>query len=709
MSSQQHNQHPTSQARTLSTELHYKATVDDEEWAVSSIKVDSEWTLKKLKKEMLSQNEWDAESTVSFRNSMNLQFPLTTPLQKILTDNKEDSPLCVIVEQHVQKPPAPKKPKFDELKGDLSNAQILEFLGIFAKKHFRREDESENFCYPLMVSETWNSDKLYNLFRKKRATVLENIRNDDDPRAPFIVTVVAGLGNGKTHFLKAAPGFVGEESLYITYNQGQDLDTDKLTTRKALLLRIIFQTFGTGSFGAANFLTSSDGKSAIETWEYERLLSVAAERLNEKFARTTGFLICVDETRKLESLKKGATADLLSVLGALAVEVYKLSGRLQCTPLATALDNDGVDIYSTSHRKVETLELPTADSSAVDFVCRVMKLPEELIWKVFTVAGSHFRSIVTAIKVLNGGSAHVDIERLFSLSYNRLQQTLDKNTALAIEAYLKDMMERGGAATIPAPLRSLCSTDDAIPPTLICSAFRIVSRLQQLDADKHAFGIFHNDIDNDAFNQLELSAKSFDLLRSVWGMNVIPSSMKICNGPLWYSELRFPRSMQTSDKGILQTKGQQQKEVVWSGLRPKIGVYYHPGLANHPWIDRFFVAQAKDESQKCLVLYQDKINAAGFPNAVKDLNLAARILKQNLNMPVLCIANVIGASSQTRSQSRFEYPYVLVRDEELDGFYTTNFSHAMRFLRTRFRDAGTKQGAGGATNEVKHMNGNESK
>ena len=131
------------------------------------------------------------------------------------------------------------------------------------------------------------------------------------------------------------------------------------------------------------------------------------------------------------------------------------------------------------------------------------------------------------------------------------------------------------------------------------------------------------------------------------------------------------------------------KKVVWTGLEPVIGVYYHPGLANHPWIDRFFMADTKS-GKKCLVLYQDKINAAGFPNAVEDLNLAAKILTEKLKVEVLCIANVIDASGQTRSQSNFEYPYLLVRDSELDEFYTTNFAPAMRFLRTRFHDHGAK-------------------
>ena len=51
--------------------------------------------------------------------------------------------------------------------------------------------------------------------------------------------------------LKSEVWFVDQESLFITYSQGQDLEIDKAATRKALLIRIIFQALGTGSFGAA--------------------------------------------------------------------------------------------------------------------------------------------------------------------------------------------------------------------------------------------------------------------------------------------------------------------------------------------------------------------------------------------------------------------------------------------------------------------------
>jgi hypothetical protein len=200
--------------------------------------------------------------------------------------------------------------------------------------------------------------------------------------------------------------------------------------------------------------------------------------------------------------------------------------------------------------------------------------------------------------------------------------------------------------------------------------------------------IYHNCIENDAFDQLELSSMHFDLLRSIWEMNVVPTSLPIEGAPKWYSNLTFPCRMTTSTSGILAWEG-AEKKLVWNGLQPKLGEYYHPGQANHPWIDRFFIAVTKD-GKKCLVLYQDKINAVGFTKAVGDLNLAADILTAGLAMPVLCIANVIGASSETIKQSVFKHPYVLVRDSELDSFYTPNFAPAIQFLRTHFSENGMK-------------------
>ena len=81
-------------------ELHYKATVDDEEWEVSSIAVNKEWKLKDLKTAIISANEWVEKSTVSFfRHESSKRVPLTTGVQRILDGNTEEKPLNLIVVQ----------------------------------------------------------------------------------------------------------------------------------------------------------------------------------------------------------------------------------------------------------------------------------------------------------------------------------------------------------------------------------------------------------------------------------------------------------------------------------------------------------------------------------------------------------------------------------------------------------------------------------
>jgi hypothetical protein len=98
----------------------------------------------------------------------------------------------------------------------------------------------------------------------------------------------------------------------------------------------------------------------------------------------------------------------------------------------------------------------------------------------------------------------------------------------------------------------------------------------------------------------------------------------------------------------------------------------------------FFVIKHGEEDW--LVLAQDKINATSFADAVKKLNFAVDLIKQKIpKMKVFCIANVIVASDQTWKQHEFTCPYLLVRDHEINDFYTVHFGPAFSFLRTSWR------------------------
>ena len=54
-----------------------------------------------------------------------------------------------------------------------------------------------------------------------------------------------------------------------------------------------------------------------------------------------------------------------------------------------------------------------------------------------------------------------------------------------------------------------------------------------------------------------------------------------------------------------------------------------------------------------------------------------------MNIPVLCIAQVIGASRSTTTKKKFKHPYILIRDDEVPRFYTPTFAPALRFVRQR--------------------------
>ena len=115
----------------------------------------------------------------------------------------------------------------------------------------------------------------------------------------------------------------------------------------------------------------------------------------------------------------------------------------------------------------------------------------------------------------------------------------------------------------------------------------------------------------------------------------------------------------------------------------EIGKYLLPDMVNHPYIDRACLAVHRTNKTRCLVLYRDNISADGMPAAVEGLNAAACALQKEMNIPVLCVAQLIGASLPTRSPAKFKHPYILIRDDEVSRFYTPTFAPALRFVRQR--------------------------
>ena len=108
-----------------------------------------------------------------------------------------------------------------------------------------------------------------------------------------------------------------------------------------------------------------------------------------------------------------------------------------------------------------------------------------------------------------------------------------------------------------------------------------------------------------------------------------------------------------------------------------------PDMVNHPYIDRACLAVHCRDSTMCLVLYGDRIDGDEMPAVVDGLNEAASALSKEMKIPVLCVAQVIGAPLHTTSQNDFRHPYILIRDDEVPQFYTPTFAAALRFVQQR--------------------------
>jgi hypothetical protein len=53
-------------------------------------------------------------------------------------------------------------------------------------------------------------------------------------------------------------------------------------------------------------------------------------------------------------------------------------------------------------------------------------------------------------------------------------------------------------------------------------------------------------------------------------------------------------------------------------------------------------------------------------------------------LPLVPLHRSVGASDNTKSQVRLNYPYILVRSIVVDAFYSINFAPMVRYARDRF-------------------------
>jgi hypothetical protein len=206
----------------------------------------------------------------------------------------------------------------------------------------------------------------------------------------------------------------------------------------------------------------------------------------------------------------------------------------------------------------------------------------------------------------------------------------------------------------------------------------------------------------DATKQLERCGTAYDMFRALYDLPVVPHKVTVVlpqgedamtwgKNDVWFRGLKFDPIIATKkcDKTSL-FRVHVDKTVVHTGHMPTLGAYCAPSSPNHPWVDRAVLVSHCITGEKCLVLIQDRVYKKGLPKAVDALNCAADALRKVLDVPVLCIANVVGATLTT-AQDNFRYPFILVRDPEVESFYTTTFASAIRFVRQRHALSHTQQ------------------
>ena len=209
-----------------------------------------------------------------------------------------------------------------------------------------------------------------------------------------------------------------------------------------------------------------------------------------------------------------------------------------------------------------------------------------------------------------------------------------------------------------------------------------------IDRKHPLFGLFNCEFAfTDPAKHLEHFGTFYDLFRSSIRLPVLSGKQEVVvprnaskHRADWFYNLEYPKGMTISTESIFEVCA-RKPVLTKEGKELSIGKYYAPSAMQHPLIDRAFVAS--NGRDQAAVLIQDKLNK-DVPKAVKDLNTAANLIRaQNTEMEVLCIVNVIGAGAATTAQQSLEHPYTLVREGELDGFYSVNFSGVARFARQR--------------------------
>lgn len=497
-------------------------------------------------------------------------------------------------------------------------------------------------------------------------------------RQAVVIGLRLGTGFGKTHVLTGFPEWLNACGIYVTYNMNQLLTVDRKHPDKVILIRLTLALHGCASTQCAQFLASEVSNLFLEPPK-ELLRSLFVNTAKER-ANKGDIAIGVDELMDLGVEEAQA---VVAELAALAAQ-YVAETKSMCTVLVSSLAS--ATFKTRNGRPVVDWVPSRPNKETFEYFsnCIMQEKRKQAMSLVNAASGGHMRSIVVAFLLYSRDGMDPLVPWMFNQMKDRMGTKETDGTLTKIAQYVMDCISHTDPPEYPPDVEMVSDELHAIPPVFLMLSFEARGQRQHLENLLNAFSLF----DGGPGKQLETVSKNYDMFRADLYLPVVPGQARVDASKghktdQWYKELRFPEDIHVSEEALLRLEG---NGIVATDIVSEIGRYYFPSISNHPWVDRAYVARNRNDKQLCLVLAQDKVNASDFADACDKLNKAASLLTGNSQKlkHVLLIVNVIGASDNTRAQSRLEWPHVLIRGrQEVKKFYTAHFADMVWFARER--------------------------
>ena len=599
----------------------------------------------------------------------------------------------------------------DEIKREIKRVVAHFVMCVNSGKHKEALDHYRNwmmnvsrsvegeYCAPMKVKQSWGGDIWKERLIEARKGLVGLDKNERDPRAPRVLGIHAGTGSGKTHaLLDAAQHLKATTAIYITYDMGQGLKLDHTKPSIASLLRILLRHPSNGNLSN---LSCDEAfaccRTVLSRFAEERLLdfvvSYIAEKEKGQNARAPHVVIAVDEIRKLMVTSDAPVLAVTSTLGLLA---SKLEGNgVKCTVIISALTESA--FVTENDRLIVKVRLPQPSDEARAFIVKQLfgkrKPTEQQVAMLVAACGTHFRSIVIGCQALLHNCS-LDVWTLVDKIRERTEQNMDESERVAIRDYTQRCVSVGSEGAQTPVVAPFLDNLGSLAPPIVCIAFKKDVGMPEF---RHpAEKLLEATTFISAPRQLLHCGYHYDRFRALYGLPVVPYGVEVCNGGTlgaeWFKELTFPMEIAfkkgDDTSSLFAEKGSR---VVRTKHKLEFGKYFFPNPVNHPYgfpdMDRTSTEPALAvhcrDNTMCLVLYRDEIDGDEMPAVVDGLNTAASALQKEMKIPVLCVAQVIGASLNTTSQNDFKHPYILIRDDEVPQFYTPTFAAALRFVQQR--------------------------